>query len=231
MPPCWTRTQLSGSLHYPTCGSGGETEHLQPQRDNGHMSQTAGAAALDNMGWTMEAGQLNGQYLMSSVTPQALIRTVQDFLSQAAGAVALENGAVAFDLAQSKYSISGEYNRCLLHLWSAERNSVRRVLEAEVKNGTLRLAVQRLGQARPSELEICRERDRRSPTARRMARIVYEQKLRQSLDLLTIPSMLPAGGARRLIVRGGRRYGRLRAEPRAESSGRRPRGCERTDRS
>jgi len=119
---------------------------------------------------------------MPTVTPQALTRTVQDFLSQAAGAVVLENGAVAFDLAQSKYSISGEYNRCLLHLWSAERNAVRRVLDAEVKNGTLRLAVQRLGQARPSKLEICRERDRRTPTARRAARTAYEQKLRRSLE-------------------------------------------------
>jgi hypothetical protein len=119
---------------------------------------------------------------MPTVTPQALTRTVQDFLSEAAGAVVLENGAVAFDLAQSKYSISGEYNRCLLHLWSAERNAVRRVLDAEVKNGTLRLAVQRLGQARPSSLEICRERDRRSPTARRVARAAYEQKLRRTLE-------------------------------------------------
>ncbi len=119
---------------------------------------------------------------MPMVTPEALTRTVQDFLSEAAGAVVLENGAVAFDLAQSKYSISGEYNRCLLHLWSAERNSVRRVLEAEVKNGTLRLAVQRLGQARPTKLEICRERDRRTPTARRIARAAYEQKLRKTLD-------------------------------------------------
>jgi hypothetical protein len=119
---------------------------------------------------------------MPTLTPQALTRTVQDFLSEAAGAVVLENGAVAFDLAQSKYSISGEYNRCLLHLWSAERNAVRRVLEAEVKNGTLRLAVQRLGQARPSKLEICRERDRRSPTARRAARAAYEQKLRRTLE-------------------------------------------------
>jgi hypothetical protein len=119
---------------------------------------------------------------MPTVTPQALTRTVQDFLSEAAGAVVLENGAVAFDLAQSKYSISGEYNRCLLHLWSAERNAVRRVLEAEVKNGTLRLAVQRLGQARPSRLEICRERDRRSPSARRACRAAYQHKLRRTLE-------------------------------------------------
>ena len=119
---------------------------------------------------------------MPSVTSETLTRTVQDFLSEASGAVVLENGAVTFDLTQSKYSISGEYNRCLLHLWSAERNAVRRVLDAEIKNGTLRLAVQRLGQARPSRLEICRERDRRTPTARRVARAAYEQKLRRTLE-------------------------------------------------
>jgi len=94
-----------------------------------------------------------------AVTPDALTRTLQDFLAEASGAVVLEDGAVAFDLGQSKYSISGEYNKCLLHLWSAERNTVRRVLDAEVRSGTLRLAVLRLGQSRPTKLEICRERD------------------------------------------------------------------------
>ena len=116
------------------------------------------------------------------VTPESLTRTVQGFLSEAAGAVVLEDGAVAFDLAQSKYSITGEYNKCLLHLWSAERNAVRRVLDAEVKNGTLRLAVQRLGQSHPSRLEICRERDRRSPSAKSACRAAYSQKLRRALD-------------------------------------------------
>ena len=116
------------------------------------------------------------------MTPEVLTRTVQDFLSEAAGAVVLEDGAVAFDLERAKYAISGEYNKCLLHLWSAERNTVRRVLDAEVKNGTLRLAVQRLGQARPTKLEICRERDRRSPTARKVARAAYEHKLRRALE-------------------------------------------------
>lgn len=116
------------------------------------------------------------------MTPDALTRTVQDFLSEAAGAVVLEDGAVAFDLGRAKYSISGEYNKCLLHLWSAERNTVRRVLDAEVKNGKLRLAVQRLGQSRPTKLEICRERDRRSPSARKVCRAAYEHKLRRALE-------------------------------------------------
>jgi hypothetical protein len=116
------------------------------------------------------------------MTPEMLTRTLQEFLSEATGAVVLEDGAVTFDLAQAKYSISGEYNKCLLHFWSAERNAVRRVVDAEVKNGTLRLAVQRLGQARPTKLEILRERDRRSPSAKKAARASYEQKLRRMLE-------------------------------------------------
>src|SRR5258706_4616166 len=138
----------------------------RPPNDDGHSSQTPPRPM-----WTIPF-----------VTPDALSRTVQDFLSEASGAVVLENGAVAFDLSQAKYSISGEFNKCLLHLWSAERNTVRRVLDAEVKHGTLKLFVQRLGQSRPTKLEICRERDRRSPSAKKVSRIGYEQKLRGALE-------------------------------------------------
>jgi hypothetical protein len=107
--------------------------------------------------------------------------TVEDFLTSARDAVIIEDGAVVFDLAQSTYSISGEWNKCLLHLWSEERNFVRRVLEAEVKNEILRLAVQRPGQAKPTKLEICSERDRRTPTAKRAARVAYQQVLQRVL--------------------------------------------------
>jgi hypothetical protein len=48
-------------------------------------------------------------------------------------AIVPEDSADVFDLAGSKYSISGERNKCRLHLWSAERNLVRRVLEVEIK--------------------------------------------------------------------------------------------------
>ena len=116
------------------------------------------------------------------MTPEALTRTVEDFLAGARDAVVLDDGAVLFDLAQARYSISGERNKCLLHLWSAERNVVRRVLDVEVKNETLRLAVQRLGQTRPSKLEICRQRDRRTPTAKRAARLAYQRSLQRTLQ-------------------------------------------------
>ena len=113
---------------------------------------------------------------------EALTRTLQEFLIDAAGAVVLEDGVVAFDLGQARYSISGERNKCLLHLWSPERNTVRRVLDAELKNGALRLLVQRLGQAHPRKLEICRERDRRSPSAKRATRAAYRQKLKRAIE-------------------------------------------------
>jgi hypothetical protein len=116
------------------------------------------------------------------VTAEALVRTVEDFLTGSRDAVVIENGAVAFDLASAKYAVSGEHNKCVLHLWSAERNVVRRVLEAEVRNEVLRLAVQRLGQAKPIKLEICRERDRRTPTAKKAARTAYQQKLQRVLE-------------------------------------------------
>src|SRR5579872_52632 len=123
-----------------------------------------------------------GQEHNGRMTPESLTRTVQEFLSEASGAVVLEGGAVMFDLAQAKYSISGEYNKCLLHLWSAERNTVRRVLDAEVKSGMLRLAVTSLGQTRPTKLEICRQWDRRSPSAKKAARAAYEHKLRRAME-------------------------------------------------
>ncbi|MFZ0798574.1 MAG: hypothetical protein WCA13_13275 [Terriglobales bacterium] len=116
------------------------------------------------------------------MTPDSLSQTLSDFLQGARAAVVVEDGAIAFDLADSKYSISGEYNKCLLHLWSSERNFVRRVLDAEVKATTLRLQVQRMGQNHPTRLDFCRDRDQRSPAARRAARVAYEPRLRRALE-------------------------------------------------
>ena len=116
------------------------------------------------------------------MTPDSLSQTLSDFLDGARAAVVVEDGAIVFNLAESKYSISGEYNKCLLHLWSSERNFVRRVLDVEVKSTTLRLQVQRMGQTRPTRLDFCRDRDLRSPAARRAARVAYEPRLRRAVE-------------------------------------------------
>src|SRR5277367_3383809 len=116
------------------------------------------------------------------MTPDSLSQMLSEFLNGARAAVVVEDSSIAFDLAESKYSISGEYNKCLLHLWSHERNVVRRVLDADVRATTLRLQVQRMGQNRPTRLDFCRDRDQRSPAARRVARGAYEPRMRRVLE-------------------------------------------------
>ncbi len=116
------------------------------------------------------------------MTPESLVRLLEEFLAEARDAVVLEEGEAIFDFATARYSISAERGKCLLHLWSEERNTVRRVLEAEAKRDVLHLTVQRFGQARPSKLEICRERDRRPPSQRKAARATYQRRLRRLLE-------------------------------------------------
>jgi hypothetical protein len=116
------------------------------------------------------------------MTAESVARVMQEFLGGSRNAVVVEDGAQIFDLNESKYSISGEYHKCVLHLWSAERNVVRRILDSEVRNGNLRLMVQKLGQSRPSKLEICKGHEHRTPTARRAARATYQQHLRRTLE-------------------------------------------------
>jgi hypothetical protein len=115
------------------------------------------------------------------MTPDLLARSLQEFLAASRSAVVLEDGQVLFDLETAQYSLSSEKNRCLLHLWSPERNIVRHVVDAELKNGTLTLTVRRFGHARPIKMEICRDRDRRPPTIQKAARSRYARLLERAL--------------------------------------------------
>jgi hypothetical protein len=110
-----------------------------------------------------------------------LARTLQQYLAEARDAVVVEEGAVCFELARAHYSVSAEHGKCVLHFWSDERNAVRRVVDAEEKAGVLRLAVVRFGQTRPSRLDILRDRDRRTASAKQAARAAYQQRLRRVL--------------------------------------------------
>ena len=115
------------------------------------------------------------------MTPDLLARSLQEFLAASRSAVVMEDGQVLFDLETAQYSLSSEKDRCLLHLWSSERNVVRHVVDAESKNGTLTLTVRRFGHARPIKMEICRDRDRRPPTAQKAARSRYARLLERAL--------------------------------------------------
>ena len=115
------------------------------------------------------------------MNPDLLARLLQEFLAGAENGVVVEDGQIIFDLASAQYSISAERGRCLLHLWSEERNIVREVAEAESKNGLLALSVRRFGQARTHTLEIHRHRDRRTVTAQKASRSLYARVLERTL--------------------------------------------------
>ncbi len=121
----------------------------------------------------------------------ALSKSLQDFLAGAPNAVVLEAGEVLFEFASARYSLSCDHGKCILHLWSEERNTVRRVLDAEMKSGALRLTVQRFGQTRPALMEICPNRDRRTPTAKKAARAAYQRLLIRMLER-SFPGLTPS---------------------------------------
>lgn len=113
--------------------------------------------------------------------PDSLLRDLEAFLADAPNAVIFEEGEQIFDMSSARYTVSAEHGKCLLHLWSEERNLVRRVLSADEKEGGLVLSVQRFGQAKPSRLEILRDRDRRSAQARSLGRRQYCKLLQSTL--------------------------------------------------
>jgi hypothetical protein len=115
------------------------------------------------------------------MTPDALARTLQEFLSTAPSGVVVEDGQILFELSAAQFSISVDKGRCLLHVWSQERNLVRNVVDAESKTDALILSVRRFAQARPHKLEICRDRDRRPPSAQKAARNLYARTLERAL--------------------------------------------------
>lgn len=116
-----------------------------------------------------------------SITAEALAHELEAFLLEAPHAVLIENGDVLFDFSNARYSVSGE-GKCVLHVWSEERNIVRRVLDAERKPRTLRLSALRFGQSRPEALEILADAGQRSATALRSARAHYQKLLVRLLE-------------------------------------------------
>ena len=98
------------------------------------------------------------------------------FLAEHPHAIVTEDGENLFDFETARYSVSGE-GRCVLHIWSEERNIVRRVLDADLRGKTLELQVLRFGQSQPNLLEICPSYDLRNAGSRRSVRLRYQKLL------------------------------------------------------
>ena len=117
-----------------------------------------------------------------SLAPAEIAAAIEAFLAEHAGAAILQDGRAVFDMRSSRYSLAVDHGRCTLHLWSEERNLVRRVTGFVSRKGSLRLETARFGQAKPEWLDLLSQPDRRTPTARDSTRRRYLATLERVLQ-------------------------------------------------
>jgi len=115
-------------------------------------------------------------------TPERLARQIEGYLAAHPAAALLEDGRVLFDMRSAHYSVTESHGRCLLELWSEERNLIRTVVEVAERAQCLRLTTRRMGAAKPQTLELVPTSDRRTPTARETGRRNYQRLLERALS-------------------------------------------------
>jgi hypothetical protein len=110
-----------------------------------------------------------------------LAKTIEEYLTCHPAAAVLEDGRVLFDMRTSRYAVTEQHGRCLLQLWSEERNLMRTVVVLEERAQCLRVMTRRMGAAKPQALELVPTSNRRTPTARDGARRNYLRLLERAL--------------------------------------------------
>lgn len=125
-------------------------------------------------------------------TVEQVAAALEAFLAECPGAIVLEDGNALFDMREAKYSLATEHGRCTLHLWSEDRNLVRRVSGTTLRNGVLRLSTLRFGQTKPQTLELSPDKDRRTLSTREATRVKYLRVLERVLER-NFPEWKPDG--------------------------------------
>lgn len=114
--------------------------------------------------------------------PETVRQAVREFLESYPAAVVMEAGERLFDLREASYELSDEGRRVVLHLWSADRNMVRRLVSATRQGSVLRMEVLRLGQKTPTRMELVAGDGREMPMGRDRARARYAAVLTRVLE-------------------------------------------------
>ncbi|MGA3130391.1 MAG: hypothetical protein ABSD59_06300 [Terracidiphilus sp.] len=117
----------------------------------------------------------------SGAEPAQLAKTIESFLAAHPAAAFLEDGRILFDMRTARCSVEESHGRCLLQLWSDERNLVRTVADVKQRAHSLRLATRKMGVTRPQFLELVPSCDRRTPTTRDNTRHNYQRLLERVL--------------------------------------------------
>lgn len=117
-----------------------------------------------------------------ALSPTQLAEALEEYLADHPAAALLEDGRVLFDMRLARFSVSEQHGRCLLQMWSEERNLVRTVVDLQHRANCLRIITRRMGVAKPQALELIPTNDRRTPTARDAARKNYLRLLERVLS-------------------------------------------------
>jgi hypothetical protein len=134
----------------------------------------------------MVSGRIAGK--TEEVAPDVLAREIEAYLAEHPAAAILEDGRVVFDMRNARYSVSESHGRCVLQLWSEERNVIRTVVGVQARAQCLRVLTRRMGATKPQALELVPTSDRRTPTARDTARRTYQRLLERALTRVFIGS-------------------------------------------
>lgn len=110
---------------------------------------------------------------------------VAAYFAEHPAATVVEDGKALFTMTQATFALNvqpaGELGRCVLQLWSEERNVVRRITGVHARKDGLLLDTQRLGQSKPGMIQLTDARERRVPTERRMGRTRYVKLVERSV--------------------------------------------------
>jgi len=117
-----------------------------------------------------------------ALSPSQLAQVLEEYLADHPAAALLEDGRVLFDMRLARFSVSEQHGRCLLQMWSEERNLVRSVVDLQHRAHCLRILTRRMGVAKPQALELVPTNDRRTPTARDASRKNYLRLLERVLS-------------------------------------------------
>jgi len=117
----------------------------------------------------------------SAPVPAALAEAIESFLADHPHAAIFEDGRLLFDLRLAHCSVSADHGRCLLHLWSDDKNLVRTISDIQPRRDTLRLETRRFGQSKPQTLTLVPDPEFRTPTGRDTSRRRYLRTLEQAL--------------------------------------------------
>jgi hypothetical protein len=115
------------------------------------------------------------------IAPEKLAGELEAYFAAHPEAAILEEGRIVFDMRLARYSVTESHGRCLLQLWSEERNVMRTVVGVEHRTQSLRILTRKMGATKPQALEVVPSNDRRTPTAREATRRNYQRLLERAL--------------------------------------------------